>query len=65
MIEICLVCNSKCSVFLSSYKNSIVRRDPYKNSYTIISKRDGVIYIHPLSINRYYNTIQLKICKVS
>ena len=56
------------SVYLSPFKNSIARRAPYRNSCNIISNTvlgSGEKYISPIHIKRYFNTTQLKICKVS
>ena len=68
MRELCIIGNCYHSESFYSYKNSIARRAPYKNSYNIIFntvRGSGEKYISPLSIKRYFNTIQLKICKVS
>ena len=68
MREIYIIGNSDYSVSFSSYKNSIARRAPYRNSCNIIFNTvggSGKKYISPLSIKRYFNTTQLKICKVS
>ena len=68
MRELYIIGNSDYSVFLSPFKNSIARRAPYRNSCNIIFntiRESGEKYISPLSIKRYFNTTQLKICKVS
>ena len=68
MRELYIICNGDYSVTFSSYKNSIARRAPYRNSCNIIFntvRGRGEKYIAPLSIKRYFNTTQLKICKVS
>ena len=68
MRELYIIGNGDYSVALSSYKNSIARRAPYKNSYNIVFntvRGSGEEYISSLSIKRYFNTTQLKICKVS
>lgn len=68
MRELYIIGNSDYSVSLSSYKKSIARRAPYRNSCNIIFntvRGSGEKYISPLSIKRYFNTTQLKICKVS
>ena len=68
MREIYIIGNSDYSLSLSSIKNSITRRTPYRNSCNIIFntvRENGEKYISPLSIKRYFNTTQLKICKVS
>ena len=68
MRELYIIGSSDYSVSLSSYKNSIARRAPYRNSCNIIFntvRGSGEKYISPLSIKRYFNTTQLKICKVS
>ena len=68
MREIYMIGNSDYSVSLSSYKNSIAMRAPYRNSCNIIFntvRGCGEKYISPLSIKRCFNTTQLKICKVS
>ena len=72
MREIYIIGNSSVSLspFKNSslFKNSIARRAPYRNSCNIICNTvggSGKKYISPLSIKRYFNTTQLKICKVS
>lgn len=68
MRELYIIGNSDRSVYLSSYKNSIVRRVPYRNSCNLIFntvRGSGEKYISPMHIKRYFNAIQLKICKVS
>lgn len=68
MRELYIIGNNDYSVSLSSFKNSIARRAPYRNSYNIISNTvlgSGEKYISPIYIKRYFNTTQLKICKVS
>lgn len=62
--EICIITSNM------SYKNSIIRRAPFDKLYNLLSNdfsnSDRYLdYISPLSIKRYFNTIQLKICKVS
>ena len=68
MRELYIIGNNDYSVALSSYKNSIARRAPYRNSCNIIFntvRGSGEKYISPMHIKRYFNAIQLKICKVS
>lgn len=68
MREICIIGNSDYNVFISSHKNSIARRAPYRNSYNILFNNvigSGEKYFSTISIKRYFNTTQLKICKVS
>ena len=68
MRELYIIGSSDYSVSLSSYKNSIARRAPYRNSCNIIFntvRGRGEKYITPLSIKKYFNITQLKICKVS
>lgn len=68
MRELYIIGDSDYSVSLSSYKKSIARRAPYRNSCNIIFntvRGSGEKYISPLNIKRYFNAIQLKICKVS
>ena len=68
MRELYIIGNSDYSASRSSYKNSIARRAPYRNSCNIIFnivRGRGEKYIATLSIKRYFNTTQLKICKVS
>ena len=64
MREICIAGKGVSSYF-STFKNSIIRRAPYRRSYILLFNQtdDGVI--DTISIRRYFPITQLKICKVS
>lgn len=66
MREICIA-GKEVSSYSSTYKNSILRRAPYRRSYILLCNQidDDYRYIDKISIYRYLPTTQLKICKVS
>ena len=66
MREICIAGKGFNSNF-STFKNSILRRAPYRRSYIILYDQTADYYkcIGNISIRRYFPITQLKICKVS
>ena len=66
MREICIAGKGSSSHF-STFKNSILRRAPYKRSYILLFDQTDDHYrnIGNISIRRYFPITQLKICKVS
>ena len=66
MREICIADESFSSSF-STFKNSILRRAPYRRSYILLfgHTNDYYRYIDNISVRRYFPITQLKICKVS
>ena len=65
MREICIAGKGFSSYF-SPFKNSILRRAPYRRSYIILyDQTDYYKCIGNISIRRYFPITQLKICKVS
>ena len=63
MREICIAGKGFSSHF-STFKNSILRRAPYRRSYFLLLGRTNM-YVDNISIRRYFPITQLKICKVS
>ena len=59
--EMCIIASNM------SYKNSIIRRAPFKELYNLLindlSNSDK--YLDYISISKYLKPTQLKICKVS
>lgn len=50
----------------STFKNSILRRTPYRRSYILLfNQTNKYKYTDNTSIRRYFPITQLKICKVS
>ena len=64
MREICIAGKAAGSYF-STYKNSIIRRAPYRRSYILLFNQTDDWFIDTISIRRYLPITQLKICKVS
>ena len=65
MREICIADKGFSSNF-STYKNSILRRAPYKRSYILLfNQTNKYKYTDNTSIRRYFPITQLKICKLS
>ena len=66
MREICIAGKAAGSYF-STFKNSILRRAPYRRSYILLFNQTNDCYRHidNTSIRRYFPITQLKICKVS
>lgn len=64
MREICIAGKAAGSYF-STYKNSIIRRAPYRRSYILLFNQTDDGFIDTISIRRYFPITQLKICKVS
>ena len=66
MREICIAGKGFSSYF-STFKNSILRRAPYRRSYIILYDQTDDYYknIGSIFIRRYFPITQLKICKVS
>ena len=68
MRELYIIGNSDYNVFISSHKNSIARRAPYRNSCNLMFntvRGSGEKYFSTISIKRYFNATQLKISRVS
>ena len=61
MREICIIASNM------SYKNSIIRRAPFKKIYNLLINdlSSSNRYLDYISISKYLKPIQLKICKVS
>jgi hypothetical protein len=65
MREICIADNGFSSNF-TTFKNSILRRAPYRRSYIILyNQATDYKYIGNVRIHKHFPIIQLKICKVS
>ena len=64
MREICIAGKGFSSNF-STFKNSILRRAPYRRSYILLFNQTDDGFIDTISIRRYFPITQLKICKVS
>ena len=64
MREICIAGKAAGSYF-STYKNSIVRRAPYRRSYILLFNQTDDWFIDNINARRYFPITQLKICKVS
>ena len=69
MREICIAGKGFSSYF-STFKNSILRRAPYRRSYILLFNQTDDGFIDTISIRRYFPIThfpitQLKICKVS
>ena len=64
MREICIAGKGFSSYF-STFKNSILRRAPYRRSYILLFDQTEDEFIDTISIRRYFPITQLKICKVS
>ena len=65
MREICIAGKGFGSYF-SPFKNSILRRAPYRRSYILLFDQTNNYYkqIDYINIRRYLHITQLKICKV-
>ena len=64
MREICIA-GKGFGYYFSTFKNSILRRAPYRRSYILLFNRTDDGFIDTISIRRYFPITQLKICKVS
>ena len=64
MREICIA-GKGFNSYLSTFKNSILRRAPYKRSYILLFNQTDDGFIDTISIRRYFPITQLKTCKVS
>ena len=64
MREICIAGKGFGSYF-STFKNSILRRTPYRRSYIILYDQTDDGFIDNINTRRYFPITQLKICKVS
>ena len=66
MREICIA-GSGFSSHFSTFKNSILRRAPYRRSYILLFNHTDDHYRHigDINIRRYFPITQLEICKVS
>ena len=64
MREICIAGKGFGS-YSSAFKNSILRRAPYRRSYILLFNQTDDGFIDTISIRRYFPITQLKICKVS
>ena len=64
MREICIA-GKGFNSYLSTFKNSILRRAPYRRSYILLFNQTDDGFIDTSSIRRYFTITQLKICKVS
>ena len=66
MREICIAGKGFSPCF-STFKNSILRRAPYRRSYIIVYDQTDYYKCigNIIIIRRYFPTTQLKICKVS
>ena len=53
--------------YSSAFKNSILRRAPYRKSYILMCHGTNYYYryIDTIGVHRYFPITQLKICKVS
>ena len=64
MREICIA-GKGFSSYSFTFKNSIIRRAPYRRSYILLFDQTDDGFIDNISIRRYFPITQLKICKVS
>ena len=66
MREICIAGKGFSSYF-STFKNSILRKTPYRKSYILLFNQTNNYYKHTnnTNIHKYFPITQLKICKVS
>ena len=65
MREICIA-GKGFNSYLSTFKNSILRRAPYRRSYILLfNQTTDYKYIGNVNIHKNFPITQLKICKVS
>ena len=65
MREICIA-GKGFSSYSFTFKNSIIRRAPYRRSYILLfDQTDYYKYIGNTGVRRYFPVTQLKTCEVS
>ena len=64
MREICIA-GKGFSSYYSIFKNSILRRAPYRRSYILLFNQTDDGFIDNISVCRYFPITQLKISRVS